>query len=86
MKQNLRIKRSDTQIEVAPDGGDWLLSIDERGAQLWRAVTGADDEHGTNPVEGWMPAEIVDAMDRGDDDLVKMLLDRWQPEERMQTP
>lgn len=84
MKQNLRIKREEQTITVAPDGGDWMLMIDDGKASLWSAVTGADDENGTNEVSGWMPAEIVAALDADDDDeLVKMLLDRWQPDMKL---
>lgn len=78
MKTNLRIKRNDQAVTVTPDGGEWMLSICEHGARLFKPVTFENDD-GT-PGHGWMEAELVDALDRDDRAFIDAFYNAHYPE------
>lgn len=78
MKKNLRIRRDEASISVQPDGGEWMLAIGEQGVCLLKPIQGIDD-HG-DPIDGWIEAELADAMDRGDDRMIEAFLAAHYPE------
>lgn len=77
MTQNLRIVRSPESVTVQPDGGDWMLSVGDKGACLLRKVTTVDDDG--EPVDGWMDATLADALDRDDRALVEAYMAAHYP-------
>jgi hypothetical protein len=83
IKKNLRIKRTDKNIEVTADGDEWMLSVGEKGACLLKPVKGVDDDG--NEVDGWMEAELVDALERDDKAFIDAFYAAHYPE-LMNTP
>jgi len=83
MKQNLRIVREGETLTVAPDGGDWMLCVDENGASLHRLVIGSDSPDGSDAVEGWMDETLAKALDEDDHAMIDAYMAR-HPELKMQ--